>query len=324
MTLPEPHASWTLTDWAQALYELKTAQDAAILVHWYQGEELATVADVVGDSLQLLHAAATLPQQTLVVAATVFVAESLKILYPERRVLIPDPLAGCSLAESCPPELFARLRELHPDALAVVHIQSSAELKALSDVVVTTGSAERVLRTLPDDRLILFAPDHELGDFLRQRTGRRILSWFGACVVHTSFSAETLRRWRQRYPSAPVLASPQCPPDIRQQATVIGSSRQLLDYAAHHRPTRLILASDHGLAFHIRQLLPESHLLLLPAENSCHCTHCPYMRLNTLPKLYHCLSTGTPEVQLSAELLQTARPPLERLLQLAPPPTHQG
>ncbi|GBD06740.1 Quinolinate synthase A [bacterium HR21] len=318
--MPSPDARWTLTDWAQAIHELKVAQDAAILAHWYHGEELATVADVVGDTLRLLQAATALPHQTLVVAATVFVAESVKILYPERRVLVPDPLAGCSLAESCPPELFARLRETYPDALAVVHIQSSAELKALSDIVVTTGTAELVVRTLPEDRLLLFAPDHELGDFLRQRTGRRILSWFGACVVHTSFSSETLQRWRQLYPAAPVLASPQCPPDIRQQATVLGSSQQLLDYVARQRPAQLILASDHGLAFQLRKLLPaESQLLLLPAEDSCHCTHCPYMRLNTLPKLYNCLLTGAPEVQLPDELLRRARPPLERLLQLVPP-----
>ena len=319
MPLPEPHPSWTLTDWAYALHELKTAREAAILAHWYHGEELAAVADLVGDSFQLLRAAVALPQQTLVVAATVFVAESIKILAPDKRILIPDPLAGCSLAESCPPELFARLREAQPEALAIVHIQSSAALKALSDIVVTTGTAELVLRSVPQETPILFAPDHELGDFLRQRTGRRILSWFGACVVHTSFSADTLHQWRMKYPEAPVLASPQCPPEIRQQATVVGSSRQLLEYVAHHRPRRLILASDHGFAFHLRRLLPQgSEIFLLPAADSCHCTHCPYMRLNTLPKLYACLRTGAPEVELPEELLQRARPPLERLLQLVP------
>ncbi|MCS7170407.1 MAG: quinolinate synthase NadA, partial [Candidatus Kapabacteria bacterium] len=187
MPVAEPAPTWTVTDWAHALQELKERCDAAILAHWYQGNGIEEIADVVGDSLQLLQAALSLPHSTLVVAATIFIAESVKLLCPEKQVLVPDPLAGCSLAESCPPELFARFREMYPDAIALVHIQSSVAVKALGDIVITTGTAEHIARQLPAERILLLAPDHELGHYLRQRTGRHIVSWFGACIVHTSF-----------------------------------------------------------------------------------------------------------------------------------------
>jgi quinolinate synthase len=314
----EPDPAWSITDWAHALQLLKEERNAAILAHLYQGNGIEELADVCADTLQLLRSARELPQQTLVVAATVFVAESIKILCPEKQVLVPDPLAGCSLAESCPPELFARFRQHYPDAIAVVHIHTSAAVKALSDIVVTTGTAEQILLLLPEDAVILFAPDHELGQFLRQRTGRRIVCWFGNCVVHTSFSASILQQWRHQYPHARVLSSPQSPPEIRQLADYVGSSRQCLEYATTHRPAQLILATDHGLASHLHRLLPETEIMLLPAEENCSCTRCPYMRLNTLHKLYRCLREGAPQIELPEDLLQAARAPLERLLAMAP------
>ncbi len=320
MPSAEPTAAWTPSDWAVAVQELKERSGSALLVHWYHSTGIEAVADVLGDTLQLLRAARQLPHRRLVVAATLHVAESIKLLCPDKQVLIPDRLASCSLAESCPPELFARLREAYPDALALVHIQTEPAVKALSDIVVTTGTAEHIVRQLPADTTLLFAPDHELGSFLRERTGRRIICWFGHCTVHTSFSLEVLQRWRQAYPDALVVGSPQCPAAIRQHADFIGSSRQILDFVAYHRPRRLIASTDHGLAPYMRRALPEdAELLLLPAEHACHCTHCPYMRLNTLPKLYSCLQRGAPEVQLPEEILQRGRSPMERLLELAPP-----
>lgn len=318
MSVAEPTSTWTVTDWAHALQELKERHNAAILAHWYQGNGIEEVADVVGDSLQLLQAALSLPHPTLVVAATIFIAESVKLLCPEKQVLIPDPLAGCSLAESCPPELFARFRQMYPEAIALVHIQSSAAVKALGDIVITTGTAEHIVRQLPADRTLLLVPDYELGHYLRQRTGRRIVSWFGACVVHTSFSVEILKCWRLQYPDALILCSPQCPPEVQELSDFVGSSSQLLQYAAKHSPSRVILATDHSLSIHLRRILPKAELLLVPAVDNCHCTHCPYMRLNSLPKLYHCLlSPQEFEVHVPVELQSRARQPLERLLGMA-------
>lgn len=320
MPSAEPTPVWTLADWVVAVQELKESSDTALLVHWYHSTGIEAVADVVGDTLQLLRAARRLPHRRLVVAATVHVAESIKLLCPDKQVLVPDRWASCSLAESCPPELFARLRQAYPDTLALVHIQTEAAVKALSDIVVTTGTAEHIVHQLPDERPLLFAPDYELGSFVRERTGRHIICWFGHCTVHVSFSVDVLQAWKEAYPDALVVSGPQCPSALRQQADFIGSSWQLLDYVARHRPQRLILASDHGLAPHLRRVLPEdAELLLLPAEQACHCTHCPYMRLNTLLKLYACLQQGEPEIHLPEDILQRGRRPLERLLELAPP-----
>lgn len=309
-------AQWSLSDWLSAIAELKQQRRAAILVHWYRAADFAEIADVVGDSFALLSRAPALPHPVLVVVGTVFLAESIKVLCPDKRVLVPDMLAGCSLAESCPEELFVRFRQMYPEHVAVVHVQSPLAVKACADVVVTTSTAERVVRQLSPGRPIVFAPDQQLGHYLRERTGRQIVSWFGQCVVHVGFSLTHLEALQQRYPEAAVVVSAQAPVEFRSRATVVGAAAELVRSVEQLREPWVIAVLDHGLVEHLRQRFPEKRFLTVPAETDCRCTHCPYMGLNTVPKLYQCLQAGEPAIELPAEVAEAARTPHRRLLEL--------
>ncbi len=309
-------AQWSLSDWLGAIAELKQQRRAAILVHWYRAADFAGIADVVGDSFALLSRAPALPHPVLVVVGTVFLAESIKVLCPDKLVLVPDTLAGCSLAESCPGELFVRFRQMYPEHVAVVHIQSPLAVKACADVVVTTSTAEWVVRRLPPERPIVFAPDHQLGRSLQERTGRRIVSWFGQCVVHVGFSLPHLEALQQRYPEAAVLVSIQAPLEFRTRATVVGAAAELVQSIERLREPWMIAVLDHGLVEYLRQRFPEKRFVTVPAESDCRCTRCPYMALNTVPKLYQCLQAGEPAIELPAEVAEAARAPHRRLLEL--------
>jgi quinolinate synthase len=309
-------AQWSLSDWLGAIAELKQQRRAAILVHWYRAADFAEIADVLGDSFTLLSRAPALPHPVLVVVGTVFLAESIKVLCPDKLVLVPDALAGCSLAESCPEELFVRFRQMYPEHVAVVHVQSPLGVKACADVVVTTSTAERVIRQLPPERPVVFAPDHQLGRLVRERTGRQIVSWFGQCVVHVGFSLAHLEALQQRYPEAAVLVSAQAPPEFRARATVVGAAAELVQSIERLREPWVIAVLDHGFVEHLQQRFPEKRFVTVPAESDCRCTRCPYMALNTVPKLYQCLQAGEPAIELPAEAAEAARAPHQRLLEL--------
>jgi quinolinate synthase len=289
------------------------------LAHYYQEKAIQDIADFVGDSLALAQEAAKTDAEIIVFAGVHFMAETAKILNPNKKVLLPDLKAGCSLADSCPPEQFKAFTEAHPDHKVVTYINCSAEIKTLSDVVCTSSNAVKIINSFPATQKLIFAPDKNLGDYLNKQTGRNMLLWEGACMVHEAFSIEKLLDLYKQHPDAEIIAHPESPAHILKTAAYIGSTSGLLNYARESKKEKFIVATEAGILHEMIKQVPEKILIPAPSEedNTCACSECGYMKLNTLKKLYTCMKYELPAVDVDPVMAEKALLPIERMLALS-------
>ena len=296
---------------------LKREMNAVILAHYYQDSEIQDLADFVGDSLQLSQQAATTQADVIVFAGVLFMAETAKILNPSKLVLLPDLNAGCSLADGCPAPLFKAFRERYPDHVAVTYINCSAEVKALSDIICTSSNSEKIIRQIPPEKSILFAPDQYLGRYVMKQTGREMVLWPGSCIVHEMFSEKSLVQLKERHPGALVLAHPECPDSILRHADYVGSTTGILNFATHNPASEFIVATESGILHQMMKACPEKTFISAPGEGGCSCSECPHMKLNTMEKLYLCMRDRKPEITLDEDLRKRALKPILRMLEMS-------
>ncbi|WP_285010142.1 quinolinate synthase NadA [Pedobacter faecalis] len=297
--------------------KLKKEKNAIILAHYYQEPDIQDIADYIGDSLGLSQEAAKTEADVIVFAGVHFMAETAKILSPDKKVLLPDLKAGCSLADSCPPHLFKKFKERHPDHVVITYVNCTAELKALSDIVCTSTNAVQIVESLPKDTKIIFGPDRNLGAWVAKKTGRDLVLWNGACMVHEIFSREKITRLKERHPNAKFLAHPECEEAVLQMADFIGSTTGLLKYTMTSETNEFIVATESGIIHQMEKANPGKTFIPAPPNNSCACNDCPYMKRNTLEKLYLCMKNGLPEVTVPADIIVQARKPIERMLEIS-------
>ena len=297
---------------------LRDERNAIILAHYYQAPEIQDLADFVGDSLDLSRKAAATDAEIIAFCGVRFMAETAKILSPDKIVVLPDMAAGCSLEDSCPPDAFRRFREAHPDHIALTYINCSTEVKALSDIIVTSSSAEAILAQIPKDQKIIFGPDKNLGAYLARKSGREMLLWPGVCIVHEAFSETELLKLKGLHPGAPVLAHPECPPHILDHADLVGSTKAILDFALASPSDVLIVATEPHIIHQMEKAAPHKTFIGAPgADGNCNCNMCPYMALNTLEKLYVALRDLDPRVEIEEGVRLAAKKPLDRMLAMA-------
>lgn len=301
----------------EAIQDLKQELNAVILAHYYQEPDIQDVADFIGDSLGLSRKAANTDAEVIVFAGVHFMAETAKILNPDKLVLLPDLEAGCSLADSCPPAAFAAFKAAHPQHVVVSYINCSAEIKAMSDIICTSSNAIEIVRQIPAEQPIIFAPDRNLGRYVSQQTGRDLLLWQGSCVVHETFSEKKIIQLQVQHPEAEVIAHPECEPGVLRQASYIGSTTALLNYSQQSPNRTFIVATEPGIIHQMQKQAPEKTYIPAPPMNSCACNECPYMRLNTLEKLYLAMKQRQPEISLSEEIRVAALRPIERMLAIS-------
>ena len=306
-------------DYVKEINALRKEKKAVILAHYYQEKAIQDIADFVGDSLALAQEAAKTDAEIIVFAGVHFMAETAKILNPNKKVLLPDLKAGCSLADSCPPEQFKAFTEAHPDHKVVTYINCSAEIKTLSDVVCTSSNAVKIINSFPVNQKLIFAPDKNLGDYLNKQTGRNMLLWEGACMVHEAFSIEKLLDLYKQHPDAEIIAHPESPAHILKTAAYIGSTSGLLNYARESKKEKFIVATEAGILHEMIKQVPEKTLIPAPSEedNTCACSECGYMKLNTLKKLYTCMKYELPAVDVDPVMAEKALLPIERMLALS-------
>ena len=305
-------------DLLEEINRLRKERNAVILAHYYQKPELQDLADFVGDSLELSRKAAETDADVIAFCGVKFMADTAKILSPEKIVVLPDMEAGCSLEDSCPPEKFAAFRAKHPDHIALTYINCSTEVKALSDVIVTSSSAETILQQIPEDQPIIFGPDRHLGGYLNRKFGRDMLLWPGVCIVHEAFSEKELLKLKAENPDAPIAAHPECPPTILDHADHVGSTSSILNYAKTFPGDTLIVATEPHIIHQMEKALPEKTFLGAPgADGNCNCNICPYMALNTMEKLYLCLRDLEPRIEIEEELRLKAKASLDKMLEMA-------
>ena len=296
---------------------LKKEKKAVLLAHYYQDADIQDVADFIGDSLGLAQEAARTKADMIVFAGVHFMAETAKILNPDKKVLLPDLKAGCSLADSAPADLFKAFREKYPDHIVISYINCTAEIKALSDIICTSSNAEKIIESLPSDQKIIFAPDKNLGAYLARKTGRDMLLWNGACIVHEIFSVKKITELRTRHPLAKFIAHPECEEPVLQMADYIGSTTALLKYTQSNTAKEFIVGTESGIIHQMKISSPDKVFIPAPPETNCACNDCPYMKLNTLEKLYLCMEYETPEILMSADLLKKGRIPIDRMLEIS-------
>ena len=304
-------------DLFEEIKRMKQEKNAVLLAHYYQEPDIQDIADFIGDSLGLAQKAAATKADIIVFAGVHFMAETAKILNPEKKVLLPDLNAGCSLSDSAPPSLFKRFREKHPDHLVITYINCSAGMKALSDIICTSSNAQKIVESLPADQPIIFAPDRNLGAYINKQTGRNMLLWNGACMVHEIFSLEKLIKLKQRHPNAKVIAHPECEEPLLRHADYIGSTSGLLKYATESADKEFIVVTESGILHQMEKQNPDKVFIPAPPNNICACNDCPYMKLNTLEKLYLCLKYEKPEILMDEELRLAAKKPLDRMLEIS-------
>jgi len=305
-------------DLVDAIKQLKLEKNAVILAHYYQDSEIQDVADYIGDSLGLSQEAANTEADVIVFAGVHFMAETAKILSPEKKVLLPDLKAGCSLSDSCPPHLFAKFKEQYPDHLVITYVNCTAELKALSDIVCTSSNAVQIVESLPLDQKIIFGPDKNLGDYVIRKTGRNdIVLWNGACMVHEIFSHEKINKLKEEYPLAKFIAHPECEQHILQNADYVGSTSGLLKYTMETAADTFIVATESGIIYQMQKANPGKTFIPAPPTNACACNDCPHMKLNTLEKLYNCMKYELPEITLDPDVIARAKKPIERMLTIS-------
>ena len=301
----------------QEILRLKKEKNAVILGHYYQRDEIQELSDYVGDSLALAQKAQDCDNDIIVFCGVHFMAETAKILNPSRKVLLPDMEASCSLAESCPAEDFAKFKAEHPDHMVISYVNCSAGIKALSDLICTSGNAEKLVRSLPEDQKIIFAPDKNLGGYINSVTGRNMLLWNGVCTVHDAMQAEAVVSLKKDYPDAPVIAHPECNAALLAVADFIGSTKAMLNYIKASAAKRFIVATETGILYEMKRENPDKEFITLRDNKSCACDDCAYMKLNTLEKLHACLRDEQPEILLDAETIEKARRPIVRMLEMS-------
>jgi quinolinate synthase len=300
-----------------AIARLKQDLNAVILAHYYQESEIQDIADYLGDSLGLSQQAAQTDAEVIVFAGVHFMAETAKILNPNKLVLLPDLAAGCSLADSCPPREFAAFKAAHPDHLVISYINCTAEIKALSDIICTSSNAVKIVNQIPLDQKIIFAPDRNLGRYVMEQTGRDLVLWQGSCMVHELFSEQKLVQLQMQHPQAEVIAHPECEPEVLRHANFIGSTTALLQRVTTSPQTEFIVATEAGILHQMQKAAPGKTLIPAPPTSSCACNECPHMRLNTLEKLYRCMRDRTPEITLPEATRRAALKPMQRMLDMS-------
>jgi quinolinate synthase len=297
--------------------KLKKEKNAVVLAHYYQEPDIQDIADYIGDSLGLSQQAAKTDAEIIVFAGVHFMAETAKILSPNKKVLIPDVKAGCSLADSCPPHLFKKFKEQYPDHLVITYVNCTAELKALSDIVCTSSNAIQIVESLPKDQKIIFGPDKNLGRYVAKKTGRDLVLWNGACMVHEIFSREKITKLKSRHPEAKLLAHPECEDIILEMADYIGSTTGLLKYSTNSTAKEFIVATESGILHQMQKENPGKTFIPAPPNNNCACNDCPHMKRNTLEKLYLCMKNEMPEVTVHMDIIERAVKPIERMLEIS-------
>lgn len=304
-------------DLTEEILSLKRKKNVVLLAHYYQEPAIQDVADYVGDSLGLSREAASTDSEIILFAGVHFMAETAKILNPGKKVLLPDLNAGCSLADACPADEFARFKDDHPNHLVISYINCSAETKAQSDIICTSSNAEHIVRQIDKDQPIIFAPDRNLGAYLIKQTGRNMVLWDGVCIVHETFSEEKLVRLKMRHPGTPVLAHPECEESILRHADYIGSTSGIRAFAVKSPEQSFIVATEEGILYQMQKDSPGKTFIPAPPESGCSCSQCPHMRLNTLEKIYLCLKNEAPEIIMKEETRVRALRPIERMLEMS-------
>lgn len=301
----------------EAIEKLKKEKNAVILAHYYQDSDIQDIADYIGDSLGLANKAAQTDADIIVFAGVHFMAETAKILNPSKKVLIPDLNAGCSLSDSCPPPLFKSFKEKNPDHVVISYINCSAGIKALSDIICTSSNARAIVESLPADQKIIFAPDKNLGAYINKVTGRNMLLWNGACMVHEIFSLEKITKLKVRHPQAKLIAHPECEESILSIADFIGSTTELLKYTQTNKSDTFIVATESGILHKMIEQSPNKTFIAAPPDNACACNECPHMKRNTLEKIYNCLKYEQPEILMNEELRLAAKKPIDRMMEIS-------
>ena len=296
---------------------LKKKKNAVLLAHYYQNADIQDVADYIGDSLGLAQEAQKSTSDIILFAGVHFMAETAKILNPTKKVLIPDLKAGCSLADSCPPDQFKAFKALHPDHIVITYINCTADIKALSDIICTSSNAVQIVESLPKDQKIIFAPDKNLGAYINKKTGRNMVLWDGACMVHEIFSLEKLIKLKTQNPKAKIIAHPECEAAILDHADFIGSTTALLNYSKKSDDKEFIVLTETGILHQMQKSSPEKTFIPAPPNNNCACNDCPYMKLNTLEKIYIALLHEQPELLMSDDMIEKAKKPILKMLELS-------
>jgi quinolinate synthase len=304
-------------DLFQEIEKLKKEKHAVILAHFYQDADIQDVADFLGDSLALAQEAKNSTANIIVFAGVHFMAETAKILNPGKKVLLPDLNAGCSLSDSAPPSLFLQFKEKHPEHKIISYINCSAAIKAMSDVICTSSNAEKIVQSFPENQKLIFAPDKNLGNYINKKTGRNMLLWNGSCIVHEIFSIQKITQLKLRHPEALFIAHPECEAPVLEIADFIGSTTALLNFTTKSSASSFIVATETGIIHQMALASPNKTFIPAPPDNSCACNDCPHMKLNTLEKLYLCLKYETPEILMDQDLLNKAKIPLTRMLEIS-------
>ncbi|MBW4419759.1 MAG: quinolinate synthase NadA [Myxacorys californica WJT36-NPBG1] len=300
-----------------AIADLKRDLNAVILAHYYQDPDIQDVADFLGDSLGLSQQAAQTDADVIVFAGVHFMAETAKILNPNKLVLLPDLEAGCSLADSCPPTEFAKFKEKYPDHLVISYINCTADIKAMSDIICTSANAVKIVNQIPEDQPIIFAPDRNLGKYVMEQTGRDMVLWQGSCMVHETFSEKKMVQLKIHYPNAEVIAHPECEESVLQHADYIGSTTALLKYCQQSASQSFIVVTEPGIIHQMEKAAPDKQFIPAPPLNNCACNECPHMRLNTLEKLYLAMRNRAPEITLPESTRLAALRPMQRMLEMS-------
>ena len=305
-------------DLSNQIQELKKKKNAVILAHYYQDDSIQEIADFLGDSLYLAQQAARVEEDIIVFAGVHFMAETAKIINPEKKVLLPDLKAGCSLADSCSPNDFAIFKAKYPDAVVVSYINCSAEIKTLSDLVCTSTNAKKIIESIPQQKEIIFAPDKNLGAYLNQETGRKMILWEGSCVVHEAFSFDKILDLIEKYPKAKFIAHPESKSTILEIANFIGSTSALLNFVQKDNASQYIVATEVGILHQMQKHCPEKIFIPAPIDDdTCACSECAYMKMNTLEKLYNCLANEKPEIKMNTNIINAAQIPIKRMIELS-------
>ena len=304
-------------DLVKEIQRLKKEKNAVILAHYYQESEIQDIADYIGDSLGLSQEAAKTDADVIVFAGVHFMAETAKILSPTKKVLLPDAKAGCSLSDSCPPHLFAKFKEQYPDHLVITYVNCTAELKALSDIVCTSSNAVQIVESLPKDQKVIFGPDRNLGAYVKKKTGRDLVLWNGACMVHEIFSQDKIERLKREFPEAKFIAHPECEDHILAIADYVGSTAGMLKFTQTDSAQSYIVATESGILYQMQKASLDKTFIPAPPNNACACNDCPHMKLNTLEKLYNCLKYESPEILLPDDVIFRAQRPIERMLEIS-------
>ncbi len=304
-------------DLFSAIEQLKKDLNAVVLAHYYQEPDIQDIADYIGDSLGLSQQAASTDANVIVFAGVHFMAETAKILNPNKLVLLPDLEAGCSLADSCPPAEFAEFKAAHPSHVVISYINCTAEIKAMSDIICTSSNAVKLVNQLPADKKIIFAPDRNLGRYVMEQTGRDMVLWQGSCIVHETFSEKKMLQLKMKHPDAEIIAHPECEQAVLRHANFIGSTTALLNYVHTSEKERFIVATEPGIIHQMEKQVPRKHFIPAPPEANCACNECPYMRLNTLEKLYLAMKNKTPEITIPQAIQSDALAPIQRMLEMS-------